>query len=179
MIFTSDSFSSYSVETPTSGQVVGNPSDPVNIVKSDGTTETVFADVLTALRCLNFMVSRNQYYLQANDDIIIVNISGTKLLILETTFLNQKLLNSFNISYVRGEVVCVHRNMSNIMSLSDALKSVGLKSNGVTLLNNYDLETNVSQSERSHIKVVDINYKANVTASHEGSVLKDTFKIVY
>ena len=178
MIFTSDSFIEYVVELP-SGQSVKNATDPVNIIKSDGTTETIFQDVNTALRCLAFMVSRNQYYLQANDDIIIVNVSGTKLLVLETTFLNQKLLNSFNMVYSRGKVVCNHRNMSNIMSLSDALKSVGLKSNGVSLLNNYDLETNVKQTERPHIKVVDINYKASVTISAEGSVLEDPLQIIY
>ena len=178
MIFTSDSFIEYVVELP-SGQSVTNPTDVVNIIKSDGTTETIFQDVNTALRCLNFMVSRNQYYLQANDDVIIVNVSGTKLLVLETTFLNQKLLNSFNMVYARGKVVCNHRNMTNIMSLSDALKSVGLKSNGVSLLNNYDLETNVKQTERPHIKVVDINYKSSVTISAEGSVLEDPLQIIY
>ena len=178
MIFTSESFSEYSVELP-SEESVKNPTDVVNIIKSDGVTETVFQDVTIALRCLAFMVARNQYYLQASDDIIIVNVSGVKLLVLETTFLNQKLLNSFNMVYARGKIVCVHRNMSNIMSLSDALKSVGLKSNGVLLMNNYDLETNVKQTERPHIKVIDINFKASVATSSEGSVLEDTLQIIY
>ena len=178
MIFTSDSFIEYVVELP-SGQSVTNPTDPVNIIKSDGVTETVFADLNTALRCLAFMVARNQYYLQASDDIIIVNVSGTKLLILETTFLNQKLLNSFNMVYSRGKVVCVHRNMSNIMSLSDALRSVGLKSNNVLLMNNFDLETNVKQLERPHIKICDINIKASVASSSDGTLLEDTLQIIY
>ena len=178
MIFTSESFSEYSVELP-SEESVKNPTDVVNIIKSDGVTETVFQDVTIALRCLAFMVARNQYYLQASDDIIIVNVSGTKLLVLETTFFNQKLLNSFNMAYSRGKVVCNHRNMSNIMTLSDALRSVGLKSNGVLLMNNYDLETNVKQTERPHIKVIDINFKASVATSTEGSVLEDPLQIIY
>ena len=65
--------------------------------------------------------------MQANDEIIIVNISGVKLLILETTMLNQKILNSFNFIYSRGDVKGVHRNLSNVVSLTDALVSVGYK----------------------------------------------------
>jgi hypothetical protein len=79
-------------------QVVGS----INIVKYDGTTETVFDSVQTALSCLAFMCVRNQYYLMASDDTMITNVSNVKLLILETTFLNQKPLSSFTLSYVQG-----------------------------------------------------------------------------
>ncbi len=66
-------------------QAVGS----INIVKSDGTTETVFDSVQIASICLAFMFARNQCYLIASDDIMIINVSNLKLLILETTFLTK------------------------------------------------------------------------------------------
>ena len=71
------------------------------------------------------MHARKQYYLQANDDVIIVHVSGVKLLILETSMLNQKLLNSYNFIYSRKSVRGVHRNLSTISNLTDCLISVG------------------------------------------------------
>ena len=119
--------------------------------------------------------------MQANDAIIFVNISGVKLLVLETTMLNQKLLNSFNFIYSRGDVRGVHRNLSNIVSLTDALVSVGYKkSSTIQFNNNYDLETNLADSERPRIKLVDYHYIQNPTTSNTGSLLSDTgLGIVY
>ena len=64
------------------------------LIMSDGTTNTIFDSVYTGLNTLVF--SRNQYYLMASDDVMITNVDGVKLLILETTFMNQKLINSFS-----------------------------------------------------------------------------------
>lgn len=178
VVFTDANFSGVSVET--ANIAVSNPTDPVNIILSNGTTETVFDTVNTSLKCLAFMQSRNQYFLQANEDLMIVNISGAKLLIVETTFLNQKLLNSYNLSYSRGKVVLTHRNMSSIENLTDALTSVGYKkSTGTAFLNNYDLETNLSQLERPFLKIVDVKYKANVIDNTEGTLLEDSTAIIY
>lgn len=178
VLFTDSSFPAVSVET--ANIPVANPTDPVNIILSSGVTETVFDNVNTALKCLAFMVSRNQYFLQASEDLMIVNISGVKLLIVETTFLNQKLLNSYNLSYSRGKVVCTHRNMSSIESLTDALTSVGYKkSSGTAFENNYDLEVSLSQLERPFLKVVDVKYKSTVVNSTEGSLLTDATAISY
>ena len=94
---------------------------------SDGTTNSIFDNVYTGLNTLEFMMSRNQYYLMASDDVMIINVDGAKLLILETTFLNQKLMNSFSFHYIRGKVRCIHRNLASIMNLTDALISVGYK----------------------------------------------------
>ena len=58
---------------------------------SDGTTKTIFDNITTALKCLKFMRSRSQYYLQASDETIIINCE-TKLLIFETTFTNQTII---------------------------------------------------------------------------------------
>ena len=178
-IYGSSDFVDYPVETPYQ-DTKGN-GGAVTIVLSSGLTETVFNDLDTALRCLNFMNSRKQYYMQVNDDIMIVNISGVKLMILETTMLNQKLMNSFNFIYSRGDVRGVHRNLSNIVSLTDALVSVGYKTSpAVQFNNNYDLEGNLADAERPRIKLVDYHYVQNPSNSSTGSLLSDAgLGIVY
>ena len=180
VLFSSNSFPQSSA-LPISGQVgtvqvVGS----INLIKSDGTTETVFDSVQTALNCLAFMSARNQYYLMANDDIMIINVCNVKLLILETTFLNQKLLNSFTLSYINGEVMGVHRNLSTILNLTDALVSVGYKrSTALILANNWDLQEALPNPERPHIQLVDVNYRSVVTTSADGSQLRDATQLVY
>lgn len=180
VLFTQTSFPVSSV-LPISGQVgtlqtVGS----VNLVKSDGTTETIFDSVQTALNCLAFMSARKQYYLMANDDIMVINISNVKLLVLETTFLNQKLMNSFTMCYINGEVVGVHRNLSTIQSLTDALVSVGYKRSSATnFANNWDLQDSLPNPEKPHIQVVDVNYRSVVSNSTNGSQLNDDTQLVY
>ena len=95
-IFTSTSFPTSTVDKPVGAADLSTAdgNQAVRLVMSDGTTKTVFDSLTTALKCLNFMRSRDQYYLQASDEITIVNCE-TKLLVLESTFLNQTLLNSY------------------------------------------------------------------------------------
>ena len=178
-IFGNTDFIDYPVESAYQDTI--GTGGAVSIILSDGTTQTVFDSIATALRCLNFMNSRKQYYMNANDDIMIVNVSGVKLLILETTFLNQKLLNSYNFIYSRGKVKGVHRNLSNIVNLTDALISVGYKKNSTTAFsNNYDLETNLPDNERPRIKLVEVPYVPTPTDSNTGSLLGDSgLGIVY
>ena len=119
--------------TPSSSSVIvttgnnGIPTSSVALVMSDGSTTVVFDSVLTGLYLLELMQSRNQYYLQASEDVMKINVSGIKLLILETAFMNQKLMNSFTFIYARGKVRCVHRTLATAVSLTDALCSVGYK----------------------------------------------------
>jgi len=181
-LFTAASFPGATAEQPSAGGTA-TPSltTAINFSKSDGTTAVVFDSLRTALNCLSFMNSRKQYYLMANDDIMIINVSGVKLFTLETTFINQKLMNSFAFIYVRGGVVCVHRNLSTIMTVSDALVSVGYKKSDTTPFDtNYDLDGafSATPSNRPFIQVVDVNY---VTPSTQpvGSHIKDSTGIVY
>jgi hypothetical protein len=116
----------------------------------------------------------------ASDDIMIINVSNVKLLILETTFLNQKLMNSFTLSYVQGEVMGVHRNLSTILDLTDALVSVGYKrSSPANFANNWDLQEALPNPERPHIQVVDVNYRSVVSTSADGSQLNDNVQLMY
>ena len=125
-LLTSANFPGITLETPTNGTVT-NPNSSVSFNKSDGTVAVIFDSVTSAMLCLAFMEARDQYYMLVNDDIMVVNVSGVKLIVMETTFINQKLMNSFSFQYNRGSVACVHRNLSNMVSLTDALVSVGFK----------------------------------------------------
>ena len=152
----------------------------INLFMSDGTTNSIFDSVYTGLNTLEFMMSRNQYYLMASDDVMLVNVDGVKLLILETTFMNQKLMNSFSFHYIRGKVRCIHRNLATIMDLTDALISVGYKkSTSVAFVNNFDLQETLIDGNRPRIQIFDLNYVANPSSSTAGSLLEDSPPINY
>ena len=152
----------------------------INLFMSDGTTNSIFDSVYTGLNTLEFMMSRNQYYLMASDDVMLVNVDGVKLLILETTFMNQKLMNSFSFHYIRGKVRCIHRNLATIMDLTDALISVGYKkSTSVAFVNNFDLQETLVDGNRPRIQIFYLNYVANPSSSTAGSLLEDSPPINY
>ena len=152
----------------------------ISLIMSDGTTKTIFDNVYTGLNTLEFMMRRNQYYLMASDDIMLINVDGVKLLILETTFMNQKLMNSFSFHYIRGKVRCIHRNLATIMDLTDALISVGYQKNtSVAFANNYDLQDILVDVNRPRIQIFDLYYVANPTSSTAGSALEDSPAINY
>ena len=156
VIFTSSDFTGYTPSAPVgSSSLVDTGS--VTLIKSDATTETVFDSLTTALKCLNFMNSKNMYYLMAGDDVTIINCE-TKLLILENTFTNQKMINSYVFSYHGKKIKGIHRNLSTMNNLTDSLSSVGFKINNIIFSNNNDLETNRPDDERPRIKVVDWYY---------------------
>ena len=183
---TTPSFISLNTTISQSGVVSNNKNtisfgtSAINLFMSDGTTNSIFDNVYTGLNTLEFMMSRNQYYLMASDDVILVNVDGVKLLILETTFMNQKLMNSFSFPYIRGKVKCIHRNLATIMNLTDALISVGYKkSTSVAFANNFDLQETLVDGNRPRIQIFDLNYVANPTSSTAGCLLEDSPPINY
>jgi len=172
-IFTSSDFTGYTPSQPT-GAASLTDTGSITLIKSDATTETVFDSLTTALKCLNFMNSKNMYYLMAGDDITIINCQ-TKLLILENTFTNQKMINSYVFSYHGKKIKGIHRNLSNMVNLTDALISVGFKTNNTVFQNNNDLETNRPDAERPRVKVLDWFY----FSQSNGSQLEDTTQITF
>ena len=150
----------------------------ISITKDDGSTVVIFNSVQDGLTCLQTMYSKNMYYLQASEDIMIINVSGVKLLILETTVMNQKLMNNYTFAYLRGKVRAIHRNLSTIRNLTDALISVGYQLNGSPFSNNYSLQGALTTAQMPHIQIFDLNYVSNPTII-TGSQLEDTNPIVY
>ena len=167
-----------SVVTINSATVTGGV---ISIIKSDGTIETVFSSVDEALTCLQTMHLNGQYYLQASDDITIINVSGSKLLIIENTMINMKLLNSYCFQYIRGKIRCIHRQLSNIVDLTDALESVGYKTlTSSKFTNNRSLQEAITNnSNRPHIQIVDLHYLSITSSTTDGSLLEDVAPIVY
>ena len=138
-----------------------NGTDTVTLQTSDGQNILVFDSKLSALKCIKFMYTRGQWLLQPSDDIMVVSVGATKLLVMETTLINQKLITSFQPTYQGGKVLFAHRSMSQLLTLDQALQSVGFCKNLEAAFSNNDDLTNAQNPSR--IMVVDYFYMATLT----------------
>ena len=158
--------------------VVGEPahaSDPITLQLSDGTSLTIFDTLTTALKLAAYMRGAKQWQVAASEDVTIVSANGgLKLLVLENTLQNQKLLTSFAACYTGDELLFQHRSMSSVLSLTDALRSVGFCVKGLAFLNNLDMRL-----AGTGIQLVDWNYQASVGTSQEGSRLGDGNPLIF
>jgi len=177
-LFTAAQFASVNVQQPV-GTVGGpaNASDQVRLGLSDGSSVLVFDSKVTALKCLAFMKERQQWMIQATDDVCIASISGTKLLVGESSLTFQKLLASFSPIYQGGKTLFNHRTMSQSLSLDDALQAVGFpKLSADPFRNNLDLK---QANPNPNMLIVDWNYKESVSTYTDGSVLNDPTPLAY
>jgi len=175
-LFTEASFAATPFDRPLG--VAGDPAhgnDPVTLQLSDGTSITVFEKLTTALRLARYMREAGQWQVAASEDVTIVSANGgLKLLLLENTLQNQKLLTSFVPVYTGDQLLFVHRSMSSVLSLTDALRSVGFCVKGLPYNNNLDLRLG-----NTFAQIVDWNYQASLSNSDEGSLLNDGTPLVY
>lgn len=156
-----------------SGNVVASPAhptDPVTLTLSSGVTVTVFDSLTTALKLLKYMYQQNQWLVQL-PKVMLVSVCHHKLLLLESTLANQRLLQTFGAPlYEHGAVRFASRLSYESHDLQSALQSVGsLQMN--TLMDNLDLAT-------VNIQAVDWNYKASPSAG-QGSLLVDASPLHY
>lgn len=174
-IFTAAQFAAINYRRPFIGypgnltNVVPNPNNPVTLALSDNQVITVFDTKVTALKCIESMRLNNQWLLTPTDDIMIIAVSFTKLLLAESSLINQKLFASFLPIYFGGNLRLVHRSMSLVMSLADALSDVGFYVQD-PLTNNYEL---ANATRKPYIQVVDFNYRGSPTQAQPGSLLDD------
>ena len=177
-LFTAAQFSGVARPSPV-GVTPFNPagaSNAVNLSLSDGSTVQLCDALETALRLMEWMRTRNQWMIQASDDVIVCSISATKLLFLEAGLIQQKLLAGFAPVYIGGKVMFQHRTMSQLLSFSDAAESVGFaRLSAAQWQGNFDLSTAPS----IHALLVDWYFLANVSSSTQGSQLSDGTPIVY
>jgi hypothetical protein len=175
-LFAEASFAATPYDNPLG--VSGDPThanDPVTLQLSDGTSVTVFNQMTTALRLAAFMRHSAQWQVAASEDITIVSANGgLKLLILENTLQNQKLISSFVPVYTGDQLLFVHRSMSSVLSLTDALRSVGFCVKGLPYNNNLDLRLGLTG-----VQLADWNYKSSLSNSEEGSLLNDGTPLVF
>ena len=71
---------------------------------SDGTVTQVFDTLRTGLKLLAFMRHNSQWNVYASDDVVCVSVGAAKLLLLESSLINQKLIMSYLPLYLGGEV---------------------------------------------------------------------------
>ena len=102
----------------------------VDLILSTGITQQVFDTLSTALKCIHYMEANKLYSLSPNEDVTILNLRS-KLLILENTYINQKMMNSYVFTYHGSQVQAIHRSMADMVSLSEALASVGFRCIGL------------------------------------------------
>ena len=132
----------------------------VNIILPIGITQQVFDSLSTALKCIHYMEQQELDSLSPNEDITILN-SRSKLLIIENIYINQKMMNSYVFTYHGAEVKAIHRSMSDMVSLPEALASVGFRCIGLPWDSdsNPTFETDRTDKDRPRIQVVDYLYK--------------------
>ena len=175
-LFTASQFSSVSYDLPVGGGAPANASDAVTLQLSDGNLVTVCDTVETALKLLTYMRTNSQWQVLASDDVTVVSISAVKGLVMENTITNQKLISSQYLpTYIGDQVRFVHRTSSLVVSLTDALKSVGFcHTSSLPFANNLDLRLG-----GANIQLFDWNYKASPATSSEGSLLSDGTPLRY
>ena len=112
------------------------------------------------------MEATSSYSLSPNEGATITNLRS-KLLILENTYINQKMMNSCDLSYHGAEVKAIHRSMADMVSLPEALASVGSRCVGLpwNSYNNLKMETGRANRDKPRIQVIDDLYK-HPTISH-------------
>ena len=101
----------------------------VDLILSTGITQQVFDTLPSALKCINYMEANNSYSLNPNEDVTILNRS--KLLNLENTYINQKMMNSYVFAYYGAQVRAIHRSTADTVILTSALSSVGFRCVGL------------------------------------------------
>ena len=133
----------------------------VDLILSTGITQQVFDTLSTGLKCIHYMEANNLYSLSPNEDVTILNLRS-KLLILENTYINQKMMNSYVFTYHGASVRAIHRSMADTVTLTDALSSVGFRCVGLpwSTASNQKLETDRADKDRPRIQVIDYVYKS-------------------
>ena len=133
----------------------------VDLILPTGITQQVFDTLSTALKCIHFMEQQKLYSLSPNEDVTIINLRS-KLLILENTYVNQKMMNMYVFTYHGNQVQAIHRSMADSVSLSNALASVGVRCIGLPWItdSNPKMETDRADEDRPRIQVVDCVYES-------------------
>ena len=133
----------------------------VDLILSTGITQQVFDSLSSALKCIHYMEANNLYSLSPNEDVTVLNLRS-KLIILENTYINQKMMNSYVFTYHGNQVQAIHRSMADMVSLSEALASAGFRCIGLPWSTdiNPKLQENRADKDRPRIQVIDYVYKS-------------------
>ena len=136
-------------------------SGSVDLILSTGIVQQVFDSLPSALKCFHYMEANNLYSLSPYDDVTVLNLRS-KLIILENTYINQKMMNSYVFTYHGAGVRAIHRSMADTVTLINALSSVGFRCVGLpwSTDTNPKMETDRADKDRPRIQVADYLYKS-------------------
>ena len=148
---------SYAIPANSSGVIF---SGSVDLFLSIGITQQVFGTLSSALECIHYMEDNKLYSLSPNEDITSISLRS-KLLVLGNTYINQKMINSYVFAYHGNQAQAIHRSMADMVSLPEALASVGFRCISLPWDTevNPKMETYRSDKDRPRIQVVDYVYK--------------------
>ena len=143
-------------------------SGSVDLILSTGIIQQVFDSLSSALKCTHYMEVNKLYSLSPNEDITIFNLRS-KLLI--NIHINRKMMNSYVFTYHGAEVRAIHRSMADMVSLSEALASVGFRCISLPwdTAVNAKMENDRADKDRPRTQVVDFLYK-HPTLAHTNLV---------
>ena len=167
-LLSASSFSTQVAPLYVNGSPVALPThatDPVTLPMSNGSSQTVFDSLTTALKCLEYMKESNVWRVMASNNVMVISVCHHKLLILENTLQNARLVQQFGAPlYIGGLVLFAARTSYDLHSQESALGTIGS-------LMTSSLPDNASLAS-AHIQVVGWNYQANSTAG-QGSLMSD------
>ena len=107
------------------GNLPLNPTLPITLALSDGTTVTVCDQKVAALGLMETMRQRRQWMLQLSDDVFVLSIGATKLLFCENNLTLQRFVTSFHGVYLHGKTLFSHRRLSQQATFYEALLQSG------------------------------------------------------
>jgi len=147
---------------------IPNAAHGVLLTLQDSSVVSVFSSVEVAMQCLKAMKERGQWFRQGSEDIVIVS-NGSKLLVLEASLVNQKMLQQFSCVDLSGRTLFQHRSCSQIVTLTAALQQSGycMKA-ALRFAGNWDLR---SAPNPPAIQLADWFYNAFPADSSSGSQL--------
>jgi len=123
-----DDFPNYRVLAsidPGQSTVPPQPTTPITLALSDGTTVTLCDQKIAALGLMEHMRVRRQWMLQLSDDIFVISIDATKLLFCENSLTLQRFNTNFHAVYLYGSTMFNHRSLSQQATLYEALLQSG------------------------------------------------------
>ena len=94
------------------------------------------------------------YSLSPNEDVTIVNIRSEPFIL--SIYINHNMMNSYGFTYHGNQVQAIHRSMADMVSLTEALASVGFWCIGLPwgTGTNPKMETDRADKDRPRIQVV-------------------------
>ena len=155
-------------DVPQGQTSIPNPAHGVLLSLQDGSVVSVFSSVEVAMQCLKAMKERGQWFLQGSEDVVVVS-NASKLLVLEASLVNQKMLQQFSCVSLSGRTLFQHRSCSQVVTLTAALQQSGycMKAS-LPFAGNLDLR---SAPNPPAIQIVDWFYDAFPADSSSGSQL--------